>query len=325
MTTADLPEPTGWPANSVDQLPADFRLVERAVEMKAEAPMPTIPAEEVKEPAIAEPAIVAPAPASLKMSRARIALLVACLIVTAGVAIAGFSISFAMLDQTAQDAGVDEAVSWLYGFAIDGAMIAATMVWQVRALLNAGSTGFAKFVVGFGCLLSMAAAGVHASTAHGKHMPVLAAAFIAGAPALVLAFTVHLVADLAHLFALTNERSPSESAQVSEAVSAHVVSAPVSVAVSAPRPVNELPDERPVSLTVSVERPAIGPSDERPVSGKASAQGGPPSDARKWIAAQLRAGKTLTGVQVGERFGKSEATGKRWLKAIRDELAAQQS
>ncbi len=138
----------------------------------------------------------------------------------------------------------------------------------------------------------------------------------------MLAFTVHLVADLAHLFAPKNERSLSESEQVNQGMSAHAMSAAVSAEVS----VEPLTTGRATEQLVSVEPLAIERTTEQqvstPKSAKAITSGGADAKARQWIAAQLRRGESLTGTQVGERFGVSPATGRRWIADARSAQSA---
>ncbi len=230
----------------------------------------------------------------MKTNRTRALAAVAVLALSATVSVSAFALSFSALMDVAALAGVERSLAWLLPVCIDGAMVVGTAAWQWKHIMGCSWRGraYPALIVLVGAGLSVWINALHADLHHAPALGRSTAMVVSALPALFLALSVHLTSDLV-------------SSLLPRSVSVGIVSAqpepvPVSALIEQPVPVSA-PTERPTLKVVST-----------------SAQ---PTEALTWVTDQVRAGAALTGKQVGERFGVSAQTGRRWLSSARTEFA----
>lgn len=314
MSIAQLPEP-GWPAATVAELPTDFRPSSTHQEEARSS---------VEVCTVLEPAPVKETPA---MTRVRKAAIFAIFAVTIVVVAAAFALSFNAISSVGRMAGVDESIAWLMPVCIDGAIIVGTVAWLWKHIHNGGRGTIAErlrvvaypaTVVLAGTIVSVWLNATHAQyhrpgVSATRSLDEAAAMVVSALPAVFLAVIVHLVADLISNLVPSSkdERAEVEFSQPSTVADERPVSATVSAVVSVEPSDDERPIERASERQVSAPRRV-----------KAITSGGPDAKARQWIADQIRKGKPLTGAIVSERYGISEASGRRWISAVRADQTA---
>lgn len=311
MTTTDLPEPDDIRVpDTVLELMTGVR---PAADQGEAAPAPA-PAPAPAEPVDEEPS------EHRRMTRTTkvlVAAIVAVFAVTLTVVGAAFALSFDAIADVARLAGVSGGITWLMPVCIDGAMIVGTVAWQWKHIRGRSwrQIAYPASVVLLGSIVSVWLNAIHARLHHADALETATAMVVSALPAAFLAVCVHLVADLVADLVPRSPNEPSNKPypQASEGANEPGMSPPTS-----PQP--EPAVSPTVSPTPADNEPRPEPRRARRVSPQVSAQGSPEAQARKWILSQLRAGKELTGAMVAERFKVHPSSGKRWLKAVRDEL-----
>lgn len=270
--------------------------------MTTDAPEPDPMATEVEFLAImAETFTPEPKPAPpAGLSAGRKLAVFAVFAVTLIVVGAAFALSFDAIKDMGKLAGIRSSIAWLLPVCIDGAMIVGTASWQWKLIQRRQwkLLLYPAAVVLIGAAVSVALNAAHAQLHHAPTLDQAAAMFVAALPAVFLAGSVHLVADLIQDIA-PRERSLEPLPQVSVPVSAH--------------------DDMPVmsgimSGIMSGERPPTQRKRER----TASAKGGPSAAQVKWMRERLTHGQPLTGPLVAEKFAVSEPTARRWIAALKE-------
>ncbi|WP_251153770.1 DUF2637 domain-containing protein [Cellulosimicrobium sp. Marseille-Q4280] len=233
--------------------------------------------------------------------------LTGALIGTAAIAAGAFWLSFYALADLAGRAGVPQQQVWVWPLIVDGVIIVATVaVFALRGHARALSAYPWALLIG-GVVVSVAANAVHAVLTE-TEVPDVVAIAVATVPPIALVASTHLSALLLDRTspaagALTfpwPRRRPAQHAQPAQA--------------SAPA-LTEVPEPAPAATTKArTRKPATArPAGERTTS--ASMQ-----DMRAWYDEQLAAGVKPTGAAFAARFGTSEATGRRRLAELREDL-----
>lgn len=265
----------------------------------------------------------------------------------AAVAGMAFAMSFDALTALAQGAGIREAIAWMWPIVVDGSMIVATAAALVlRTSPDKAVRVYPWAQLALFALVSVIGNGLHASatSSTAPHLPGPVAVAVSGVPPIALLLSTHLLVMMLPRWRWTADADDPAAAPEPEPV--HVTRLAQAPAGSArpmldrPRPVTPVdlnrstepePTAQPAPVTrepaqtdASSPEPSHEPrADEpAPVTPTATAADGDPTrELAAWIAEREAQGETVSGQTVADHLGVSLSTGKRRLRAARDELA----
>lgn len=233
------------------------------------------------------------------------AALVSALLGTAVIAAGAFWLSFYALADLAGRSGVPAEQVWVWPIIVDGVIVVATIaVFALRGHAAALTIYPWGLLIG-GVVVSVAANAVHATLTETEVPDVVAIAVATVPPISLVAAT--------HLSALLLDRVNPAAASMSfpwprkrPTVSAQPAAEQAQAASPAPEQVAQAKagTRKPAAARPTVERAAAASETE----------------IRAWYDEQLAAGVKPTGASFAARFGTSEATGRRRLAELREDL-----
>lgn len=286
----------------------------------------------------------------------RVGAAVIAIIGTLGIAAASFVLSFSALTELVTDHSSAGDHSWMWAVALDGLIVVATIALVAMAGLSGRDRAYALTMLIAGVLLSTIFNVAHAVYGGFGVM----GAIIAAVPPLMLAAITHLTVQLLRL-ALTTDRSPHNSSDDDRSMTDHTTElgewddhswfdelhltenrdTPVTAQISVgdqetvlEQPINDriMNTERAAHIPLTEvidagteENAHCAVDDHRSVGverGERSRRSTLNAEVIAWINERYCEGREPTGVDIAQRFGCSEATGRRWkkraLSALRD-------
>jgi hypothetical protein len=170
--------------------------------------------------------------------------------------IAAFMLSADAINAVAVAAGISKKIAWAMVAAVDGLMVTGTVVF-IANKLRGRSVTYPLAVLGSGVLLSIWCNALHAKAGGGHivHLGSNAKMGVSAIPAVSLALSFHLIADMVKdSLGITAETPETVSEPVSGAVpdTAQNTTRPVSSAV--PGPVSNTPADTPQNMAADTAR-----------------------------------------------------------------------
>ncbi|MDK7742900.1 DUF2637 domain-containing protein [Helcobacillus massiliensis] len=249
------------------------------------------------------------------------------------VALLAFAMSFDALTELARGAGIRSEIAWMWPVVVDGSMVVATAAALVlRTAADRTVRAYPWAQLALFALISVIGNGLHALSSGGRvDLPALVAVAVSGVPPVALLLSTHLLVMMLPRWRWTTPPSPGSVAPRVSAVQEPAVVEPrptmslspePSSDVSQHEPEKQVPEPEPAEPTTDRAEPVSSPTDPaEPVD-----EPGPidePVALAQWIQDQEDQGKSVSGQVVADRLGVSLSTGKRRLKAAREQLAAQ--
>ncbi|NED96850.1 DUF2637 domain-containing protein [Phytoactinopolyspora alkaliphila] len=230
--------------------------------------------------------------------------LVSLAIAVALLAIAAFTLSFDALRDLALIAGLNRRLVWLWPIVVDGFIVIATIAAVLLRPRGWKVAWYPWFTLMLAAAVSVWGNALHAAThADLNRVTLVVAALVSAVPALSLLLASHLLVVLL---------APPESVRAVRVVrNAHTTEATLNSAHS---------DDHGASHSNTHARATTRRSSDhgRQHARRAISTRKPTNEElRAWVNEELRGGRAVTGVTVGERFRVSGATGRRWLKSLR--------
>lgn len=215
-------------------------------------------------------------------------------------ALAAFGLSFVALRDLAVLSGIEARLAWIWPVVVDGFICVATVAAVALRPRGWRIAWYPWMTLMAVALVSVAGNALHASShADLSRVSLTVATLVSAVPPAALLCASHLLVVLL-------APAPSGGSGVSESATE--------------RDESGLPVPGEGRADGAYKRPSR-PNGRviRGVSNRVPFAARPTSEAlRSWIAEESRAGRSVTGARVAERYGVSPATGRRWLRNARD-------